>query len=103
MHTTYTEAFLPNAEKILDIRTLFIWYLMDGVTILFQLGVCKDLQYYQTPKKNPLCVHVEVLHEMNKSSDPQILGGSPGSPSHLRGCILQFPPPTLKFTSAKQF
>ena len=52
---------------------------MDVVTILFQSRVCTDLQYYQTHKKNPLCVHVKVLCEMCESSDPHILEGSPVS------------------------
>lgn len=98
----HIQKHFPNA-KISDIKTLFIWSLMyfNGVTILFQSGICRDLQYCYT--QSPLRVHVKALCEMGMSSDPHILEGSSVSPSHTRGYISQFPPPTLTFTSEKQF
>lgn len=52
----------------------------NGVTILFQSGICRDLQYCYT--QSPLRVHVKALCEMGMSSDPHILEGSSVSPSH---------------------
>lgn len=76
---------------------------MDGLQFYFSQEFAVAYSIMKHTQKTSSVSAYELPCEMSKSSDTQILEGSPATHSYLRGYILQFPALTLKFTSGKQF
>lgn len=84
MHTTYGEVFLSNAKKIHDKNIIYLVFNGSGYNSVSIRSLQRSTVLSNT-KKYPLCVHVKVLCEMSKSSDPQILEGLPVFPLSPKG------------------
>lgn len=76
---------------------------MDGLQFCSGQEFAVTYSIMKHTKKTLSVSAYELPCEMSKSSDTQILEGSPASHSYSRGYILEFPSPTLKFNSGKQF